>query len=403
MSQWRRNAHRGQPELDAFGRSRTAEPATLFDSKQISDNAPLFWDDQETSGTGTTSTHSVNRASSAMAVTASTAGTRIRQTFQRFNYQPGKSQLVMMTGVLGVSSSGLTHRIGYYDDDNGLFFEHKDGVMSVVVRSKVTGDVVDTAVAQASWNITPLTNTNHHDIIDLTMAQIFVIDFEWLGVGRVRFGFVIEGEIRYVHEVLNANRIANVYMSTPNLPLRYEIANDGNGPAATLEAMCASVISEGGQEPQGKHSWVSTEGADVSASAADTLYAVVGVKHQVAPKNQTAIVVEGISMIAETNDDFEWMLMFNPTVAGAFTYANVADSHVMRALGATANTITNGTPIAGGWVAGGASAGAVTVALDNALRIGHSIAGVSDEMVLCVRPLSTNLTIQGGMTLRELI
>ena len=54
------------PTGDAFGRLRVSEPTTLFDSKQIFDAQPLLWDDQETSGSGTTgapSGHSTATAS----------------------------------------------------------------------------------------------------------------------------------------------------------------------------------------------------------------------------------------------------------------------------------------------------------------------------------------------------
>ena len=79
---------------DAFGRLRISEPFTIFDSKQLHNNQPLFWDDAETSGTGTSSAHSSARASTTISVSATTAGKRVRQSLQRFNYQPGKSQLV---------------------------------------------------------------------------------------------------------------------------------------------------------------------------------------------------------------------------------------------------------------------------------------------------------------------
>ena len=91
---------------DPFGRLRVSQPFTLFDSKQIYDNQPFYWDDQEVSGSGTSSTHSAARASSTMAVAASTAGRRVRQTFQSFNYTAGKGQLIICTGVLDKSGGG---------------------------------------------------------------------------------------------------------------------------------------------------------------------------------------------------------------------------------------------------------------------------------------------------------
>src|SRR3990167_311155 len=93
--------------FDAFSRLRTSHPLSVFDSKQVFDNLPLIWDDQETSGSGTSSAHSANTASSPLSVSASTAGTRVRQTFRRFNYQPGKAQLVLMTGTLGADAAGI--------------------------------------------------------------------------------------------------------------------------------------------------------------------------------------------------------------------------------------------------------------------------------------------------------
>lgn len=96
---------------DAFDRLRTAHPKTLFDSKQLADALPLQWDDQGVSGSGTGSSHSVNQAASTLSVSNLTAGRRVRQTKRWFNYQPGKSQLILMTGVLGAGASGITRRV----------------------------------------------------------------------------------------------------------------------------------------------------------------------------------------------------------------------------------------------------------------------------------------------------
>ena len=80
--------------IDAFARLRVSNPYTIFDSKQIHDNLPRRWDDQEISGSGTTSTYNTNEASTTIAVSSLTAGRRVRQTFMRFNYMPGKSTMV---------------------------------------------------------------------------------------------------------------------------------------------------------------------------------------------------------------------------------------------------------------------------------------------------------------------
>lgn len=388
---------------DAFGRFRTSAPTTLFDSKQLYDDQPLLYDDQEVSGSGTSSTHSVARASVAMSVSASTAGKRVRQTFRRFNYQPGKSQLAFFTAVLGEGGTGISARVGLFDDDNGVFFYSEDGVVGVGVRSSVTGSAVDVKVEQEAWHIDKMdgsgaTRGRNNSLYELdpTKAQILFLDFEWLGVGIIRYGFVVNGELIYVHQINNANYITSVYMSTPNLPIRYEIENDGTGGAATLEQICTTVISEGGKEDTGLTSYVSTNGVHIDANAVDTTYALLGIRLKSTHLSVT-LIPQYVSTLAETSDDYEWILLMNPTVAGTFSYSDVTNMPIQVARGATANTITGGTPIAGGWVKAGVQGGGATENLDTELLLGSAIDGTPDELVLACRPLTANLDIQGSI------
>jgi hypothetical protein len=391
---------------DAFGRLRVSEPTTLFDSKQIFDSQPLYWDDQETAGSGTSSTHSANRASSMLKVSLNTAGTRIRQTYQRFNYQPGKSLLVLCTAVPIYSGGGdgITVHIGPHDADNGVFYQHKDGVNYFVRRTNISGTpTLADEIAQSDWNGDKLDGTGDSGItLDETKAQILWWDFEWLGVGSVRMGFVINGEFICCHFMHHANTINSVYMSTPNLPIRYMIINDGTGAATELEHICSSVMVEGGQQALGQIHWESTEGTHIDANTADTVYAVKGMRLKSTHLGQQ-VDLTTVSMIATTSDDFEWILLFNPTVAGTFTFADHdGDSAVQTATGVTANTVTGGTEISGGYVKSGQATGSFFSSLENAIRLGAAIDGTRDEMVLCVRPLSVNLDIEGGLGWREL-
>jgi len=338
-----------------------------------------------------------------MGVAATTAGKRVRQTFMRFNYQPGKSQNIYMTGVMDLSGggTGITRGIGMFDDNNGLFFQDDEGTMKVVVRSKTSGSAVDTKVTQASWD-DPLDGTGASGItIDWTKTQVFAIDFEWLGVGSVRFCLVIDGAVVNVHTVKNANNLALVYMSTPCLPLRYEIDNDGTGAASTMMQICATVISEGGISRLGALRYKSTGGTHIDCNTADTAYALVAIRLKAAALEAT-VLLEGVSVLAETNDDFEWFLALNPTVASAVTFGDETNSTVQSAVGESANpslsTITGGTMIQGGFA--DASSG-ITFPLANALRLGSTISGTPDEIYLCARPLSANANIQGSLTWRE--
>ena len=389
---------------DAFGRTRVAEPVTLFDSKQQHDNLPLMYDDQERSGGGTSSTHSAARASTTIGVSASTAGKRVRQTFRRFNYQPGKSQLAFLTAVMGNHGTGIRAEVGLVDDNNGLYFYSADGVIGVGVRSSVSGSPVNTEIPQSSWNMDRMNGAGGAQgnpsgmKLKTDKAQILVIDYEWLGVGTVRFGFVIDGYIHYVHRQNHANFADSVYMSTPNLPVRYSIENDNTGAASTLEHICSTVIAEGGMQDVGRQLYVSTGGVHLDANSADTLYAAIGIRLKSTHLDST-VILNSVSMLSESVADFEWVVLMNPTVAGTFTYGDVTSASIQRALGVTANTVTGGYPLAGGYQEGN---GSFTITSSPTLLIGSAIDGTPDEMVLCVRPLSGNLDIQSSLTLREM-
>lgn len=388
------------PSIDAFARWRVSNPETLFDSKQIHDNQPLFWDDSEVSGSGTTSSHSTATASTTMGVALNTAGKRVRQTFQRFNYQPGKSQLVLLTGTLGATGggTGITRAAGIFDDDNGIFMLDDQGTLKAVIRSSASGSPVDTEVAQSAWNLDKLDGTGASGItIDATKSQIIIIDYEWLGVGRVRIGFVFDGIPIYCHEFLNANNNAGVYMSTPNLPLRYEIENDGTGAASELEHICSSVMSEGGVQDNGvlRHK----DSGSISGLATGTTYAIIGIRLQ-SGKVDASVLMETLSVLAATtNDKAHWELVFNPTVAGTFTYSNETNSTVQTATGSSSNTVTGGTEIDGGYFS---TALPVTSTTPNALRLGAAIDGTVDEIVVTCTPITNNITVEGSLTWREI-
>lgn len=232
---------------DSFGRLRIANPTTLFDSQLQYDKQPLLWD-EKLAGSAT-STHSPNDSSVDMTVTTADGDSVIRQTRDYHRYQPGKSQFILCTGVLGSAQENTNKLIGYGDAENGVFFGQDGGGNYVLLRSKSTGTVSDARkVYQSEWNIDTMDKYGPSGItFDPTKTNIFIIDIEWLGVGRVRLGLNIDGVTYYVHEFLNANTQSTTYMTTANLPVRYEITNTGTAASSsTLKQICSSVISEGG-------------------------------------------------------------------------------------------------------------------------------------------------------------
>ena len=290
--------------IDAFGRWRVSEPLTIFDSKLIGiDDAPLFWSEALESGADiTASTPTAAKPYIDITSSTTTAGVFTRQTFMRFNYQPGKSQQILMTGVLDVSGggTGVERRIGYFDDDNGVFFEEDNDVVGITVRTSDSGSPVDTTVTQANWNLDVMDGTGDSSItVDWTNAQIFTFDFQWLSVGRVRVGLEISGLTTYVHEILSANTQTTPWASNPNLPLRYHMVTTGSSPASVMRVICSVVVSEGGTDPTGTLHYTSTDGTHIDATTENTFYAIVGIRLKTTHLGAT-IIPDNVSVVETT-------------------------------------------------------------------------------------------------------
>lgn len=377
----------------AFGRLRVAEPLTLFSNKQLFDSQPLYWDDQQTTGGGTSSTFLTNKAATQMTVTQNVAGTRVRQSFRRMNYQPGKSQLVLMTGVLvnegGIGNTAVNRRIGLFDDNNGLFFELTGTTMNIALRTDTSGSPVTTYVSQHNWNIDQFDGYGPSGVIlNVANAQIFVIDYQWLGAGRIRFGFDIDGIVQYCHELLIANNQNVVSISVPNLPCRYEIQSLGTGSASnsSMQHICATVSSEGGQEDVGFSFGIDMGATSITTGNDTNTYTLLAM--QLKSGYMSATVQPSFFTVASatTNSQFKVTLVLNPTIAGtALTFNTVTNSALQFASGIANNTITGGTVIYSGYFQSNKTASA-TDQLTVDVSIGSSIAGVSDTLVLAVQP-----------------
>lgn len=236
-----------EANTDAFSRLRISEPVGIFSNKNVSGPNTDNWQ-EETSGVGAAITYLANESSVQLGVGTVSGEYALRQSTRYIPYIPGKSQLILMTGVLGAGKTNVTRRIGLFDDMNGLFFELDGTSMGLVIRSATDGTATDTVFPQASWNVDTLDGNGPSGItLDVSKAQIFVMDFQWLGVGKIRYGFNFNGGTVYCHSTVAANSNDTVFMTTPTLPFRYEIRNTGTAASAsTMKEICASAASEGG-------------------------------------------------------------------------------------------------------------------------------------------------------------
>ncbi len=249
--------------VDAFGKLRISQPTTLGDYHHVGGENPEMLLSASGSGTG-----SVDVATSSYILSVGTGNGdyAVHQSRMYHHYLPGKSQLILESFCLGSPRANTVKRCGYFDDRNGIFFQQAgDGSLSFVMRTYVSGSPVDTVINQSAWNVdtcnTSIQGTgvlpngsnalNHGKVgtwtLDPTKTQLLMTDFQWLGVGRIRIGFVHDGQWVIAHEIYNSNYGTNVYWTQPRLPIRCEIRNVGVAVGtATMKQICATVLSEGG-------------------------------------------------------------------------------------------------------------------------------------------------------------
>jgi hypothetical protein len=329
-----------EPNQDAFGRLRISEAVTLFDSQNQYDKMPYLWS-EITNGAGRID-FVVNESTCNLYVSTANGDYAIRQSREYFRYQPGKSQLVMMTYVFGESSANNFQRVGYYDKADGIFLEYANNVPYMCLRSNTTGTPTDTRIPQSQWNIDKLDGTSDSNVtIDMAKSQIFIADMEWLGVGRVRTGFVINGGIYYAHEFLNANEVAKVYMKTATLPVRYEIKNTGTAVSTNCKSICATVISEGGvDDMRGVPCSASTNVATrtVNSGIASPVLAIRPNTSFNGLENRTKFIIDDVNVISDGKALIE--IRYNPTLGAANNFVPVANSAMM--VDVSADTVSGG-------------------------------------------------------------
>jgi hypothetical protein len=334
-------------ELDAFGRLRISQPHTLFDSShRFSDND--LWHESIT-GTAS-STFNQDAGLVELDVDASDGDEIIRETKKVFSYQPGKSLLTMTTFVFGEQKANLRQRAGYFGSNNGMYFEVDGTTVSFVERNSVTGSVTETRVNQASWNVDVMDGTGPSGFtLDTTKAQILYMDIEWLGLGTVRMGFVINGQFVHCHSFHHANLIDSTYITTASLPLRQEITNTGDtsGPSQGKQ-ICSSVISEGGYELRGRQQAIGTPIATPKVlTTDDTYYPVISLRLKTARLDAIAILTAA-SFLGVDSGNYNWRVVAGGTITAGSWVSAGANSAVEYNLTGTA--ISGGRILASGWL-----------------------------------------------------
>lgn len=365
--------------VDAFGRARVSSPLTLYDSfHRYQDNAK---ENTANSAFDSYFVHNANSSSIICHVGTSNGAYVYRESSRVFAYQPGKSLQILQTYVMAPAQTGLRQRYGYFDKNNGVFIEQDGHDLYFVIRN-TNGTLQETKVAQADWNIDtldgtntgawtegpPVQNRNPSGItLDMSKAQIMFLDIEWLGLGTVRCGFVINGRFIHCHSFHHSNILDTPYMGTACLPVRAEIQNTANtSNASNLRIVCTSVISEGGYELRGRPRTIG-QGANTGydLAAADTWYPVACIRLK--SERDGAIVIPKdihIGAASASGSIVKYKIVVGASVSGGVWVSAGTDSSVQYNINAA--SFTGGTDFISGFVT-------VTNQASNPVTLGDSI------------------------------
>lgn len=350
--------------IDAFSRWRVSNPTTIFESTFRSDLAPLQYE-QITSG-GSIS-HDATDANAQLTTTAGGAGQLAAlQSFRWMRYQPGKSQLILITFTLGSAAANVTRRVGLFSATNsgatvtvgnGVYLE-QTGASTVNLCIKNLGTQASETIAQASWNIDPMGGSGPSGVtLDLSKSQILVIDLQWLGVGRVRVGFDIGGVVYYVHQFVHANLITDVYMQSASLPIRYELTTQASV-ASTMKPICAAVVSEGGQSEQDGYDFAT----EFTGTAGNGTRVHLGSFRPYLTFNSLTvrypIIPTGVESLVTGTNPVLFEIVFGATFSAGPTWAGAAFSAYSGAeITTVAGTIATSPIVAISWYTSAANAG----------------------------------------------
>lgn len=375
---------------DLFGRLKVSNPFTLFDSTHRYSQDGDF--DDVVVGTGSTVGFITAQSTATLGIGTTAGCSLVRESKRVFAYLPGKSLQVFQTFVLNEPKDNLVQRVGYASSENGIMLEVNNYDINIIKRTAISGIGTTITIPQAEWNLDTLDGTgfstsNPSGIkLDLTKAQIFFSEYEWLGVGSVRVGFAIDGRFISVHQFNHANKIDSVYMTTANLPVRYEILNTGiTTSPSSMKQICVSIQSNGGYEKKVAETFVRRQ---ASVTVDTNFYPVVSMR--ITPGREDAVILptkfDGLPLA--NNVPYVITLIKNPTLVGA---AWTASESPNVQYDITSTSMSGGIPVDFSYAFGSNQAsGAVKVAegYNWDLQLGRTQSKVSDIYTVAVRTIS---------------
>jgi hypothetical protein len=386
--------------LDAFERQRVSLPMTQYEYNFQYNEAPLIWQ-SKTAGSGT-ATHRANEAS----VRLSTGITRTTSQYKQ---------------------------VGYYDDKNGVIFGQDNDGIYFILRSYASGSKVDRKVYQSEWNIDKMDGTGKYPTtIDIQYTQILVCQLQWLGVGTVTLGFEYNGIFYPSHQYYNTNILQVVYMTTANLPMRYEIVDGSSSvirqtyryfryrPGKSLnfimtfnlyskttnylDQICATVITDGSPDQESYYQHSVNNGI-TALSVSTTLTNLISIRPKATFNsviNRGQVIQEAIEILCTSNNTILWSLVYNPTLSGTPTWLDAGNNSIIEYT-ISNSTVTNGEILDSGYLI---STNQIKQQISSEVSAKYPLTldmdGLNPKILtLCARAFTSTADMNTSMTVRE--
>lgn len=362
-------------QLSAFGKLNVTSAHTVFDCQnEYGLDTLRIWDatangtlssvSPSTDGSVTNGSNAVgptdtNSRMTPISVSSTNGHYSVLQSRQYCRYIPGKGSVTYLTGVFAAGSQAT---------------------MSLVWRTKVSGSIVDTVVAQSSWNVDKLDGTGVSGVtLDPTKIQILIIDAQMLYAGRVRIGFDVDGILYWAHYFKIANNYALPTLQTYNLPIRVDARTDSttttfdwgrfdanNGiffrtsrttKGGTAYFECCSVQNNGEEELRG---FPVTAPTGIVTTAVTTRRPILSIRPKATFNSRTNRGhIEDIELLLRTttNDSFYELVIGGTLTGAAWTSAGTRS---ITEYDTTATAISGGSTLLSGFSVSGSGSFAQT-------------------------------------------
>lgn len=365
-----------------YGALETTERTNIIEIRSNLDVVSNIRNIVSTSGSATIS---ASGGEISLATTAASGDSATIDSAERSRYMPG------YTGQFGIGvrygdtpTSDMKARWGAWDGSNGFYFgRDATGVFIATLKGGA-----EEKVYQSSWNVDRMDGSGSSGVaLDLSVGNIFHINYSWYGYGVVEFTVITQGPSGLQSEyTVHRSRLSGLTVEEPNLPIRASIENGTTASAQTLYVGGRQFSIVGQYNPVRR---ITSENRLSLSGVSTTVVPIIGFRRKSAYLS-TSVKISGFDVI--TNQDLLVEVRTSPTsVTGASfgtpTNHTAAECAVESDVAATA--ISGGEVLWSGLIDATNGGGSSRTGFDKREVLPVDLIG-TDELYLCARKASAS-------------